>query len=112
MSSQPDGLSLGQRAAAFRRSIRERLAALTSRHSRYRRLFREEDGTLTPDAAAFFAEIAKRGRVHDSSFHTDPREHARREGARELALYLMSGLELDGAKLAALTRQLREHEDD
>lgn len=112
MPSQSNGLSLGQRAAAFRRSIRDRLVALTARHGRYRRLFRGEDGELTPDAAAFFAEIAKRGRVHDSSFHTDPREHARREGARELALYLMSGLELDGAKLAALTRQLREQDDE
>ena len=66
----------------------------------------------TPEAARWLTRLARDNHVNSSAFHEDAREHARREGRRELALEIIAAVRLDPARLNALAEQMRENDDD
>ncbi|MGF7151317.1 hypothetical protein FHS96_004980 [Sphingomonas zeicaulis] len=101
------------RAARTRVSqVRARIAALFRRHRVYQRLFVGADGELTEDAVRFLDELAHACGGDVTSFRADPYEHARMAGRREVYLHILGGLRLDQRRLAALTRELREEDDE
>jgi hypothetical protein len=86
------------------------IGRLLDRHSNAAALFLDEDGALKPAARKWFAELAAQNFVNRGSWHADPREHAKREGRRELALEIIGSARLDVERLEALTRMEREIE--
>lgn len=96
------------RSAQIRRQIRR----LMRPWRLSQQLFMGEDGQLRPSAAEWLADLGDRCFAERSTFHANDREQVRREARRELYLEILSGLRLDTNKLAALTRQLREADDD
>lgn len=105
-------MDISDRARIVAHGIRMRIRRLTGRHALASRLFTDGAGRLTPDAAAFLAQLGRSCFADTTTFDADARVHARNEGRREVYLEIMSGLELDGAKLAALTRQMQETNDE
>ncbi len=108
MSLPDDPMSIAEKARQTAAALARQLRKLTNRFRIHRDLFLGEDGTPTPPAAEWLRDLGKRCFADGSTYHADPREHARREGRREVYLEIIAGLELDGKKLAALTRQMRE----
>lgn len=104
--------NIAERARQAAQSITLQLQRLTRRFRLHRDLFLGDDGAVTPVAAEWLQDLGRRCFADGSTFHADPREHARREGRREVYLEIIAGLQLDGKKLAALTRQMRELNDE
>lgn len=95
-----------------RQQLKRMISNLINPHHTIQRLFYGDDGKLKREAVEWTAKLASENFVDRSAFDPDPRIHARNEGRRELALEIISSLRLDTAKLAALNRELREHEHD
>ena len=77
----------------------------------YRRVFLGDDGQLTESARAViadFAEMAQLG-VFDPGQISDA-EMRERNGARRLALHILSSIDQDGSVLRKLASKLRENE--
>jgi hypothetical protein len=71
------------------------------------------DGHATapkPEAVRWLDRLARDNFVRSSAFHEDAREHARREGRRELALEIIASVKLDPVRLDQLAEQMREIE--
>lgn len=94
------------------RQVRAQIEALLAPWRVARRLFLGPDGEPTEDAAAFFGQLDRACYVSRSTWHADPREHAMREGRRQVALEIMNMVRLDQAKLARLVAMAREDDDD
>jgi hypothetical protein len=108
--------AVADRVAGEARTRRARLLAVLKRSSRkadtirsYRRLFLDDGGAMTPAAIAVFgdiATIAQLGRFDPGGISdADMRE---RNGARKLALHILSQLDLDGSRLRKLAKTMRE----
>jgi hypothetical protein len=104
---------LAGRAGGMLETLRRQIEALLTPWRVSRRLFTDPaTGALTPDAVAFFGRLARTCHVDGSAYHPDAREHARREGRREVALEIMGQLQLNQERLAALLEQTRQGDDD
>jgi hypothetical protein len=101
---------LGMKVPQLRRQLHTLIRRILDRHNRAAQLFLDDDGNLKPAAREWFAELARDNFVNRSAFHEDPREHAKREGRRELALEIISSAHLDVERLGSLTRLEREME--
>lgn len=112
MSLPSDPMSIAERARATAAVLKLQLRRLTRRFRLNRDLFLGEDGEPSPTAVEWLRDLGKRCHADTSTYHADPREHARREGRREVFLEIVDGMALDGKKLAALTRQMRELNDE
>lgn len=66
----------------------------------YNKVFNKE----SPFTAVVLMDLAKFCRIHDTTFHTDPRVHAMMEGRREVALRIFEYLELDIGEIYQLHR--------
>jgi len=95
------------RSAQLRRQIRR----LFDRSLPWQRLFRP-GGDYSPDAIAVLADLAHEGFLNRPTYDDDPRRHALNEGKRMIALHVFKSLRLDTERLAALTKQLKETEDE
>lgn len=73
-----------------------------------RRLFYGEDGHLTKAALRWLDRLAGDNFVASSTFHEDPREMARREGQRELALKIIASVKLDPMRLKRAIEQMED----
>ena len=101
------------RAGGVVETLRRQIEALVAPWRVVRRLFTDPaTGELTADAVDFFARLARTCHVDGSAYHPDAREHARREGRREVALEIMGQLQLDQKRLAALVEQTRQEDDE
>lgn len=65
----------------------------------------------TPAAIRWLERLANDNFVNGTAFHEDAREHARREGRRELALEIIASVRLDPMRLERLAEQMREIEE-
>lgn len=92
--------------------LRRMIGNLINPHRTIQLLFYGEDGKLRPEAVDWTQRLARENYVDVSAFDPDPRIHAKNEGRRELALEIIGSLHLDTAKLAALHRELKEHEHE
>lgn len=112
MSLPSDPATFAERARVITETLKLQLRRLTRRFRLNRDLFLGDDGQPTPTAVEWLCDLGKSCHADTSTFHADPREHARREGRREVYLEIVAGMALDGKKLAALTRQMRELVDE
>ncbi|HEV2746421.1 MAG TPA: hypothetical protein VGW34_03875 [Allosphingosinicella sp.] len=103
---------LEQAGRGIRDQLTRAIGRLINPHHLAARLFYGEDGELKPEAVEWFADLARRNFVDSPTFDIDARVDAKNQGRRELALEIMGSVRLDTAKLARLTRQLREVEHD
>jgi hypothetical protein len=90
------------------KQLRTMIGRLLDRHHVAAALFLDVNGELKPDAKRWFAELARRNYVNGGCFDKDPREHAFREGRRELAQEIIASARLDAGRLEALTKLERE----
>lgn len=109
MSLRDDAASIGDRANGIAAQLRRVMATLSRQHGTYSAVFRPE-GKMTPAAAKVLDDLADFCGADTSTYHDDPRRHAMMEGRRQVYLHIRSRLRLDGEKLAALRRELKEHE--
>jgi hypothetical protein len=98
------------RGPAMLKQLRQMAARLLDKHHAAAALFLGEDGAITRPAAAWMQQLAADNYVNGGAWHMDPREHAFREGKRELALEIINSARLDVARLEALTKLEREIE--
>ncbi|HEX5213325.1 MAG TPA: hypothetical protein VFW22_16490 [Pseudolabrys sp.] len=98
-------------ARSVRQQLRQRIEMLLGRFNLAREVFCDKDGKPTPPAVTWLRQLAARNFVDQSTFHEDPREHARREGRREVALDIILSLDLDSEQVRRLRAQLHERED-
>jgi hypothetical protein len=98
-------------AKSVRMQLRQRIEMLLGRYQLAKAVFCAEDGKPTPAAAIWLRQLAARNFVDRSTFHEDPREHARREGRREVALDIILSLDLDSEQVRRLRAQLHEREE-
>jgi hypothetical protein len=101
---------LGMNGPSLLKQLRRIVKRLLDRQQHAARLFLDDDGELKPAAKAWFGQIAHDNFVTRSAWHEDAREHAKREGRRELALEIINSTRLDVERLEALTRLEREVE--
>lgn len=112
MQLDDDIRALGHQAKTVRQQLQQRLRMLLDHYFRSRGVFCDADGALTPAATLWLADLARRNFVHGSSFHIDPREHARREGRRELAMEILQSVRLDGEQVRRLKAQLHDRQQE
>lgn len=67
-----------------------------------------DNGKPTAAAVAWLDRLAAKNFINSTTFHDDAREHARREGKRELALEIIASVGLDPRRLERLSEQMRE----
>jgi hypothetical protein len=101
---------IGLKGPNMLKQLRRMIRQLLDRHRDAAALFLDRDGNLTPPARRWFADLADRNFVNRGCWHSDPREHAKREGRRELALEIINSARLDVGRLEALSRLEREVE--
>lgn len=99
---------LGMTGQQLHKQLRRMIDRLLDRHHLAAKLFLGTDGKVTPHAREWLQRLADDNFVNRSAFHSDDREHAKREGRRELALEIIGSVRLDTAKLASLTSLERE----
>jgi hypothetical protein len=92
------------------KQVRRMISRMLDRHTVAAKLFLDDDGAVRPAAVKWFGQLAADNYVNRGAFHADPREHAYREGRRELALEIIGSADLDVERLASLTRLERETE--
>lgn len=109
MSLSDDADRISERARGMVAQIRRAIGAISDRYSIYAAVFRP-GGKLSPAAAKVLDDLAAFCGADASTYHDDARRHARMEGRREVYLHIQNSLKLDGEKLAALRREMREHE--
>lgn len=109
MSLRDDADRIADRAKGMAAQLRRAIGAISNRHAVYSAVFRP-GGKMTPAAAHVLDDLAAFCGADASTYHDDPRRHAKMEGRREVYLHIQQSLKLDGEKLAALRRELREHE--
>lgn len=92
--------------------VRHRWQMLFHRQRDVHLLFLDDTRRPTEATLRWLDRVARENYVHSSAFHDDPREHARREGRRELALEIIASVRLDPARLEKLAEQMREIDDE
>jgi hypothetical protein len=101
--------SLSARGQDGIKQVRRMIRRLIDRHDTAAQLFLDpEDGQPTAAASKWFGQLAADNYVNGGAYHADPREHAYREGRRELALEIIGSARLDVEKLQKLTALERE----
>jgi hypothetical protein len=86
------------------------IGRLLDRHAAAAKLFLDNDGAAKPAAVEWFRQLARDNYVNGGCWHENDREHAKREGRRELALEIIGSAKLDVDRLGALTKLEREME--
>ncbi len=105
MSLNLDAMAAAERAKKARDSMRRRIMRLLGKHQVMRRLFLDEHGEVTPDAARFLSDMAreagmgKRGQLSDEQLR-----EAR--GAAHMVRYIIDVLALPEHKLRNLQHKL------
>lgn len=112
MKSAHDPETLAGRAKAQAAAIVARMKLLVGRYGLYRRLFLGSDGEPSADGALFLVDLAAFAHADRAAFADAQVSLERIEGRRDVYFRITNGLRLDGAKLAALRRHLRETEDE
>lgn len=101
---------IGLKGPHMLKQLRRMIRRLLDRHTAAADLFLDDRGAVRPEAEKWFRDLAANNFVNDGAWHTDPREHAFREGRRTLALEIIGSARLDAGRLEALTRLEREIE--
>ncbi len=109
MSLRDDAERIAERARDMVGQLRRAIGTISNQHAIYAAVFRP-GGKMSPAAAKVLDDLADFCGADASTYHDDPRRHAMMEGRRQVYLHIMSRMRLDGEKLAALRRELREHE--
>jgi hypothetical protein len=104
-----DAERIAARARDMAVQLRRAIGSISDRHAIYAAVFRP-GGKMSPAAAKVLDDLAAFCGADESIYHDDARRHAKMEGRREVYLHIQTNLKLDGEKLAALRRELREHE--
>lgn len=92
------------------KQVRRMVRRMLDRQSLAADLFLDDGGAVKAKALAWFAQLASENYVNRGAFHSDAREHAYREGRRELALEIIGSADLDVDRLASLIKLEREIE--
>lgn len=101
---------LGMSAPQLMKQLRRIKERMLTRHDLAAQLFLGADGKPTAAALKWLRHVAGENYVNRGTYHQDPREHAYREGRRELALEIIGSARLDVDKLNSLTAIEREME--
>lgn len=112
MAGSDDADTLAQELESERLQIRRQMRRLVGAHDLSVRIFYGGDGQLTEAATQWLDELGAACFADKPTYDPDPRAHAFNEGRRAVFLEIMHGLRLDQRRLAALSRQLREADDD
>ena len=91
---------------ALVQSLRVRL--MRRRRAGYRALFGPGDGGFTPAQEAVIADLKRFCHAQTPTYSADPREHALREGRREVWLRIQHFLQLTDGQIA----DIKETDDD
>lgn len=110
--SPRDPETIAREAEGLAVQIGAQMRRMLDMHAAWSRLFLGDDGQLKPEARRFFAELAGEGFLSKSTFDPDARIHAKNEGRREIALWILRGLKLDNARLGRLAAMAKENGDD
>lgn len=71
------------------------------------RLYREVLNTESPQVMMFLEDLARFCRAHETTYSTDPRDHAQLEGRRQVWLRIQEHLNLDSKLLWELYTRTR-----
>lgn len=110
MSLRDEADRIGERAKDFAAQLRRAIGSISNQHATYAAVFKP-GGQLSSAAAKVLDDLAAFCCVDDTTYRRGDRDEMLiNEGKRQVYLYLQRKMKLDGEKLAALRRELREHE--
>ncbi|NIJ34332.1 hypothetical protein [Sphingomonas oligoaromativorans] len=112
MALSEDISQIEEAANTERAQILRQRRRLVGAHDLAVRLFYGADGQLSEAAIEWLAELGRHCFAEHPTWDLDPRAHAFNEGRRAVFLEIMHGLALDTRRLAMLSRQLKETEDE
>lgn len=105
MSLNLDAMAAAARAKTARDSMRRRIVRLLDKHSVVRRLFLDEQGEVTADAARYLNDLAREAGIGKRGPLTDEQLREAR-GAAHIVRYTLDMLALPEHKLRNLQHKL------
>lgn len=89
-----------------RAGLKHMAARLSRRTGRARRLFLDQDGNVTDDAAALFADIAREAGMNRRGFVPDAELRLFRDGGQHIVRYIIDLLAINPRQIDTLHRKL------